>query len=403
MTSGAAPTSLPKEANMFHRRSMIFLSFALLIFASPEYSATSAQEPAQAVNLELILDSSGSMAEEISPGQTRIESAKSALNEVVDALPEREGVNVGFRVYGHEGTNTEAGRAESCQSSELKVPVEGVDKDALRTELESYEPVGWTPIALSLQRSEADFPTAKEGVINAVLLVTDGLETCGGDPCSASRNLKEGEAAITTHVIGFALAEEERANLQCIVDASGGLLLGADNTQELTDALFQVLEEIEVVVLNGTIEIEEIGGLFPHATITGEGASSDTEPQGGPVSIELTDTNVAEVPAGNYTLSWVNPSGETTEIRVEVIAGETTFVRGSLIRLPHGAGEVYSLTSLDGVLIWHDQIELGNVVWVLPGTYRLHIDEASGDAILLSMVVQTLPGSVTEVTVSTTP
>src|SRR5690606_15333204 len=105
------------------------------------------------------------------------------------------------RVYGHEGNNTEAGKAESCQSTELKVPVQGVDKDALRSQAGSYEPVGWTPIALSLRESAKDFPAAAPNVVNAVVLVTDGLETCGGDPCSASRALKNSNAAVTTHVI----------------------------------------------------------------------------------------------------------------------------------------------------------------------------------------------------------
>ncbi len=51
------------------------------------------------VNVELVFDSSGSMAQEISAGVTLIDAAKDVLNGVIDAIPEREGVNVGFRVY----------------------------------------------------------------------------------------------------------------------------------------------------------------------------------------------------------------------------------------------------------------------------------------------------------------
>ncbi|HEY7034489.1 MAG TPA: hypothetical protein VH482_24345, partial [Thermomicrobiales bacterium] len=61
------------------------------------------------VNVELILDSSGSMAEELEGGQTRIDAAKQVLNQVIDALPVQEGINVGFRVYGHKGNNNESG------------------------------------------------------------------------------------------------------------------------------------------------------------------------------------------------------------------------------------------------------------------------------------------------------
>lgn len=363
-----------------------------------------AQRSATTVNLELVLDSSGSMSGELEGGQTRIDAAKQVLREVIGELPEREGVNVGFRVYGHKGSNTEAGKDESCRSTELQVPIEGVDKDALLGQVDTYAPVGWTPLALSINEAAKDFAPAAENVVNAVLVVTDGLETCGGNPCTASRAAKRGDAAITTHVVSFALTEEETANLQCIVDESGGLLLGAGNASELSAALFQILEEIEVVVQNGFVEIESIGGVFPKATIEGQGEATDADPDGGePFSVTLADSTKVEVPAGTYAVFWTNPSGFETRITVTVAAGETTLVRGSIIRFPHGAGETYTLTDQAGVLIWRDQIETGDAVWVLPGVYRLELDELTGNPILLSLEVQTSPGSVVELDVLTAP
>jgi hypothetical protein len=394
------------EASSFSR----VLAFAVLL-ALPLYALSSlamtgsavAQEGGNTVNVELILDSSGSMAEVDATGQSRIDAAKQVLNSVIDQLPEREGVNVGFRVYGHEGNNTEAGKAESCDSTELKVPVEGVDKDALRSQVGTYQPVGWTPIALSLRESEQDFPAAASNVVNAVVLVTDGLETCGGDPCSASRALKNGDSAITTHVIGFALAEEEQANLQCIVDESGGLLLGAGNAEELSAALFQVLEELDVVVMNGFLEIESIGGVFPKATIDGVQEATDSNPSGEPFTATLTDSNKIELPAGKYDVHWANPSGQESQVQVEIEAEKTTVIRGSIFRFPHGAGEIYILKDTAGTVIWQDQIEAGDQVWVLPGVYRLELAELTGDAVIISLDVQTLPGSMTVVDVLTAP
>lgn len=394
------------EASSFSR----VLAFAVLL-ALPLYALSSlamtgsavAQEGGNTVNVELILDSSGSMAEVDATGQSRIDAAKQVLNSVIDQLPEREGVNVGFRVYGHEGNNTEAGKAESCDSTELKVPVEGVDKEALRSQVGTYQPVGWTPIALSLRESEQDFPAAASNVVNAVVLVTDGLETCGGDPCSASRALKNGDSAITTHVIGFALAEEEQANLQCIVDESGGLLLGAGNAEELSAALFQVLEELDVVVMNGFLEIESIGGVFPKATIDGVQEATDSNPSGEPFTATLTDSNKIELPAGKYDVHWANPSGQESQVQVEIEAEKTTVIRGSIFRFPHGAGEIYILKDTAGTVIWQDQIEAGDQVWVLPGVYRLELAELTGDAVIISLDVQTLPGSMTAVDVLTAP
>ena len=383
---------------------LIVLAMLGALLAMIPITAGAQQATQNETNVQLIVDSSGSMGEEIEPGETRVQAAKGALNDVIDILPTNPGINVGLRIYGHEGNNTQAGRPVSCQSSELVVPMEGVDKDALRTEVDGIEPVGWTPIALSLNRAAADFPAASDTVKNAVILVTDGLETCGGNPCTASRNLITGDGQVVTHVIGFALREDERANLQCIVDESGGLLLGADNADQLRDAIFTVLEEAEVVVTSGELEIESIGGLYPRATVTGATEADDSNPNATTFSAVFgDDSNVLVVPAGTYVVAWINPSGSTSQVTVLVEANQRTVIRGSILRFPQGNGEVYVLLDQAGIEIWRAPVEFGDHVWILPGVYRLKLAETVGDAAILSLDVQTLPGSVTQIDVTATP
>ncbi|HEV2129367.1 MAG TPA: VWA domain-containing protein [Thermomicrobiales bacterium] len=359
------------------------------------------ETPGPVVNVELVFDSSGSMAQEVAPGVTRIEAAKSVLNDVIDAMPEREGVNVGFRVYGHEGSNQEADREESCQSTDLVVPIEGVNKEALREAVARYEPVGWTPITLALQEAAEDFSAPQENERNAVVLVTDGLETCGGDPCAAAEALAQGDVSVTTYVIGFALAEGEQETLQCIADAGGGLNLGAGSAEELNRALFTVLEELQVVVQTGFLEIEAFGDVFPRATIVCRAGATDSNPEGEEQTVVLTDSNRVELNVGLCEVSWVNPSGSETEILVNILPDETTWVRGSLLKFPQGAGEIYIVTDLGGTVIWQDQFEQGDFVWVLPGIYRMELLERVGDPILISAEVQTLPGTVTQLEIFT--
>jgi hypothetical protein len=389
----------------------LFVAFLSLLGAGvliqvPQHAFAQA-EPGTQVNVELMMDSSGSMGAATDTGEPRIDAAKRVLNQVIDAIPEdRPGINVGFRVFGHEGDNTEARRAESCQSSELTVPVEGVNKDALRQQVADYAPVGWTPIGLSLQRAGADFPAASETVTNAIILVTDGLETCDADPCAIATELKQSEAAITVYVVGLGLDAEELRITSCIADNTGGRIVGAQNANELSAALFTFLEELDVVVTTGFLEIESIGGLYPLATLTCAGQeATDLNPQGGePFTYTFTsETNKVEVPIGVCELTWTNPSGNDTTIRVNIEAERTTFVRGSLIKFPHGAGEIYVLKAQDGTVIWQDQIEQGDWVWVLPGIYTCDLDELVGDPILISFTVQTLPGSATQLEVFTAP
>lgn len=246
--------------------------------------AAQSTEGTQPVNVELILDVSGSMAQLLPTGETRMEAAKAVLTDLVNGIPQNGDINVGLRIYGHEGDNTVAGQAASCQSSELVVQIDGVDKDAIIAEIGDLQPTGWTPLALSLQAAEEDFPIGND-VTNAIVLVTDGLETCGGDPCLAAGGANAGDAGIVTHVVGFALTPEEQALLGCISESGQGLLLGAGNADELSDALFTVfVEELDILVTpaprqtiplsfaEGTYEIGETfeieGGEF-EVTVTG--------------------------------------------------------------------------------------------------------------------------------------
>jgi len=375
-------------------------------FMVPRRAAAQEESGAQ-VNVELILDSSGSMADVTNTGEPRIDAAKRVLNDVVDAIPEdRPEINVGFRVFGHLGNNEESGRAESCQSSDLTVPIDGVNKDALRAQVADYAPVGWTPIGLSLERAGGDFPAASEEVVNAIILVTDGLETCDSDPCAVATALKGSEAAVTVYVVGLGLDEEELRITSCIAENTGGQIVGAQNAEELSAALFSFLEELQVVISTGILEIESIGGLYPLANVACEGGgATDSNPEGGE---EFTytftaDTNQVELPTGVCDVEWANPSGEVTAIRVNIESDRTTFVRGSLVKFPNGAGEIYVLKAQDGTVIWQDQIEQGDWVWVLPGIYTCDLLELVGDPILISFTVQTLPGSATQVEIFTAP
>lgn len=214
--------------------------------ATPTPSAASEaedddEEGLGVVNLEIILDVSGSMGQVLPTGETRMDAAKRVLGDVVAGIPDRDGINVGLRIYGHEGDNTEAGAAVSCPSSELVVPLSGVEKDALNAAVLQLQPTGWTPIALSLERAGEDFAAAEAAALNYVVLVTDGLETCGGDPVQAAGELRAGEEAATTSVVGFALTPEEQAIVAQIAEAGGGDVLGAADAAELSAALFAVL------------------------------------------------------------------------------------------------------------------------------------------------------------------
>ncbi|MFV2091851.1 MAG: hypothetical protein ACC634_02085, partial [Hyphomicrobiales bacterium] len=71
--------------------------------------------------------------------------------------------------------------------------------------------------------------------------MSDGLETCAGDPpvnaCAMARELEQTGVDLTVHVIGFDLADQDTSSLQCIAEETGGRYFSASSAGELSTAL----------------------------------------------------------------------------------------------------------------------------------------------------------------------
>jgi Mg-chelatase subunit ChlD len=180
--------------------------------------------------VEIVFDASGSMWAQID-GRSKMEIARQTLGDALEALP--ADLHVGLRVYGHQ----RAREAHDCRDSELLVPPAAGQRDRIREAIASFKPRGQTPLGYSLEQVTGDL-SGFQGE-RAVVLVTDGIESCGGDPVAAARSLREGMGA-PVHVIGFGLpgsGEEDTASLRAIAEASSGIFVAARNADELRDAL----------------------------------------------------------------------------------------------------------------------------------------------------------------------
>ncbi len=183
-------------------------------------------------NIELILDASGSMAGAVG-GRSKLSIAQQTLTDFIDKLPSK-GVNVALRVYGHKGSNKEADRAVSCLGTELIYPFQPLNKDAFKQTIRSFSPTGWTPIARSLRAALDDFQEIQEAdaATNVVVLVSDGIETCDGDPVAAAKLLQGSELKTVVHVIGFDVDAEAADQLRAVAQAGGGDYFEARNAEE---------------------------------------------------------------------------------------------------------------------------------------------------------------------------
>ena len=186
-----------------------------------------AQTPPDAVYV--IFDASGSMWGQLPDKSHKVVVAKEVLQDfVAQDFGEAE---LALRAYGHR-------RKGDCRDSELVIPfgpseaVAGQVRDFMKT----LNPLGKTPITYSLRQALADFGE-REG---AIILITDGLETCDEDPCALMREWREKGVKVDVHVVGFGLVEQEKETLQCISDAAGTPYRDAGSALELAQGLAEI-------------------------------------------------------------------------------------------------------------------------------------------------------------------
>ncbi|GEM_PF-1444948 len=183
-------------------------------------------------DLLFILDSSGSMRS-ILDGSTMIDWAKKAISSAVLSLPSE--AEVGLRVYAHrvEQSNKEA----SCKDSELLVPIHSGQNSLIASAVQQIKPKGWTPIAYSLEQAANDF-VGKAERLHTIILISDGEETCGGDPVAAARSLIQKGYRVIINTVGFNVDEKAKNQLKSLAQEFGGTYTdirgGANLQQELT-------------------------------------------------------------------------------------------------------------------------------------------------------------------------
>ncbi|MDP2176513.1 MAG: VWA domain-containing protein [Bacteroidota bacterium] len=157
----------------------------------------------------IIFDASGSMTAPFE-NNTRMVMAKKLANKLVDSLSSFKNVELALRVYGHQQT----ANLKDCKDSKLEVPFSSGNTVILKKRINSLVPKGWTPIAYSLQESEKDFPEEK-GVRNLIIIVTDGLEECSGDPCAISQALQKKGIVLKPFIIGLGSDEQFKLFFNC--------------------------------------------------------------------------------------------------------------------------------------------------------------------------------------------
>ncbi|MBM3543472.1 MAG: VWA domain-containing protein [Alphaproteobacteria bacterium] len=189
----------------------------------------------------LVFDASGSMAGTDRLGVstpvpvTRIDKLRSALANVLPSAARYR--RIGLITYG-------PGPYHQCNVQLNFAPMANAT-EALMYEVNSLNPAGKTPLVAAVsQAAEVLKFREKPGMI---VVVTDGEETCGGEPCELGKRLHDDAMQLTVHVIGYRVkdfswtGEQSIGEVKCLADKNGGLYINAESEQDLIEALEKTL------------------------------------------------------------------------------------------------------------------------------------------------------------------
>ena len=321
--------------------------------------------PARAKTLELILDASGSMNANLPGGDTRLAAAKKAVAQVVAGLP--ADTQLAFRAYGHQSPREK----HDCQDTQLLVPFGpagevGAKVDASARALTAR---GYTPITRVLELAAKDF-AGKTGE-KVIVLVSDGKETCDGDPCATAAALAAADIDLSIHAIGFEVDLAAKKQLQCIAQVARGTYTDAGGAAQLAEALRQaVVAKMEKVAPLG----KEPGNLqVKGADLGGHEVRNAAGAKVGEVSSTI---ETIKLPPGLYQVSFGNAwwksvqveSKKLTVLEPAILEIENASLQGhAVLDSETGAkiAEVSSIKSRASLLPGVYDITFGKLVWPL--------------------------------------
>jgi Mg-chelatase subunit ChlD len=180
----------------------------------------------EATDFAIILDCSGSMIDRTGEGSTKMDVAKDVVTRLVEAIP--NGRRVTFIIYGHDADL----KCKAVKVVRRLSELDDAGKAELRRAIAGLRPVGHTPIALALRVAGEEL--ARGDGNGGILLITDGMETCHGDPnAEAAKLAANPRLTFGIQVIGFDVEPKERQAVQAIAEAGKGKFHDARTPEKL--------------------------------------------------------------------------------------------------------------------------------------------------------------------------
>lgn len=310
----------------------------LLFIASATRAQVVQQQLPEKTRILFLLDGSGSMLAGWENNTNRMTAAKELLTNLVDSLKSNEKLELALRVYGHLYRRS----SQNCKDTRLEVGFSKNNHAQIINKLKLIEPKGTTPIAYSLEQAANDFPTTS-GYRNIVIIITDGIESCDGDPCAVSLALQKKGIFLKPFIIGLGLGKEYKKQFECMgeyFDAKDAKSLQTAVVKAINTSLDKTTASVDLLDINNKPTETNINVSFIN-TFTRESAFDFVhyrDKQGRPDSVVLD-------PVLTYDVV-VNTLPPVVKRNVQLIPGKHNIIsikspQGKL-SINHQGGSAYS-------------------------------------------------------------
>lgn len=198
------------------------------------------------LNISVLIDASGSMKAYVG-GEQMMALAKDAVKRFGAGLPEESIVSL--RVYGHEGTGSTADKGMSCASNELFYSPDFYEENSFNEALNQFDAAGWTPLAAAIKAGGEDLRVkASSNTQNMIFVVSDGVETCGGNPVEEAMKLANSDLNAAVNVLGFNLDSEGQKQLKKVAEEGNGKYANVKSKVDFQKTFQSMLAEANAVV-----------------------------------------------------------------------------------------------------------------------------------------------------------
>lgn len=197
-------------------------------------------------NIAIHLDSSGSMAAYV-PGGIKMDLAKSAIKKYASGLPQDSVISL--RVYGHEGTGSDNDKTLSCSSTAIMYDANSYQDEGFTNALTQFKPSGWTPLAATIKSAYDDLKVrSADNSENILFIVSDGIETCGGNPVEEAKRLANSDLNVKVNIIGFNVDDEGQKQLKETAAAGNGTYYTVNSNIDLDNTIAGLLEDAQTSI-----------------------------------------------------------------------------------------------------------------------------------------------------------